>query len=246
MNFKYLSLIFLLTSFLLNAECLQANSLPTNSTTQSSTSSPLQSSNDNFTHVINQDSPISKVIVVAMGGFLGWIFVQCVGLYILRQKLISYLLVVINAYLSSYQDIIKWINAVKSKTLKVDHIINTAAKFTQDDFSDLKSVRDNCFKLLSKSELLIYIKIVNRMWETEALLNGLCSSLTEYKRNNTVLKVSDVEYLNCKIDRILSYISLFPANISKLNQLPIDLKGVQGAEVLVSFNSAMKPARPQK
>ncbi len=242
MKYKYIILILFPLYMLLNFEYVHSKqafaasnpgSSPTSKETKTSTN---DGSNDSL------EGTLSQVVVAALGGLFGWVFIQCVSLYLLRQKLISYLIVIVNAHLNAYQDIKKWLDAVRIKTLKVGHIVNTAAAFTKDDLDDMKCVRDNCFKLLSKNELIRYIKITHRMWETEVLLEGLCATLTEYKAEKTVLKDTDIDYLNRKIERVLSYIILFPTKITKFKEIPTDFKGVHGAEVLVGSESAKKPA----
>lgn len=235
---KHLIFIIVIVLYVLfNTQYLHSQTPPPGISQQSTGSSAMPSST-----VL--ESNLSKIIVAATGGFLGWIFIQCIGLYLLRQKLLSYLVVVLNSHFETYQDVTGWLDAVKAKTIKEGYYINTAAAFTKDEHDDLKCIRDQCFRLLKKNELLQFIKLTHRLFEVEALLEGLCQTLSDYKEEKKVLDGSDVEYFNRKIERVYSYIKKFPTKISSIHEIPIDFRGVHGAEVLVGKESALKPADP--
>ncbi|WP_020585592.1 hypothetical protein [Desulfobacter curvatus] len=232
-NLAYIIVIALCVLF--STQHVHSQTLPHSSSQQETTTniSPFP---------VAAESNLSKIIVAALGGFGGWISIQCIGLYILRQKLLSYLIVVLNSHFEAYKkDISEWLEAVKSNTIKEGYYINTAANFTKDEHDDLKCVRNQCFKLLTKNELLKYVKLTHRLFETEALLEGLCQSLSDYKNEKKVLEDSDVEYFHKKIERINSYITKFPQSISSIREISVDFEGVLGPKDSVGKKSALKP-----
>lgn len=195
--------------------------------------------------VTNKQAEVSlygKVVVAGLGGFLGWILTKSVGLVILRRRLISYLVVVINSHLRQYHEFVKWLTAVREITIKEGYLVKLAATYTKDELQDLAEVREHCLRLLKKDELLKMTKLSQRMWEIEALLSGFCESLQGYKSKEKVMDSSDVEFLRKKQDRIFSYINVLPKRIEKLDQIPNDYSGVHGAESLVTSRSAGPPS----
>lgn len=205
--------------------------------------------NSNTKNTLTAQTPddlSSRITIAALGGFMGWVLTTSVGLIILRARLISYLIVVINTHLKNYYDSIAWIEAVKDQTIKDGHLIKLAASYTKDELSDLTGVRNQCLKLLTKNELLQVTKLIQRMLEVEALMAGFCESLHAYKQKEIVLDASDVDYLIKKKSRILSYLKLLPLSIDKITDLPIDYSGIHGPEVLVTSASAALPALQTK
>ena len=183
----------------------------------------------------------ARIVVAGLGGFFAWILAKCVGLLVLRRRLLAYLIVILNTHLRQYQEALKWLFAVREKTIKEGHIVKLAADYTEDDLNDLTKVRPELMRLLFRMELIRLTKLTQRMWEIEALLAGFCETLQGYKDKGAVLKVSDIDYLHRKQDRILSYIQILPSEISNINQLPIDYSGIHGAETLVTSSSAALP-----
>ena len=187
------------------------------------------------------DSLALKIVAAGLGGFLAWLLTKIVGLLILRMKLVSYLLVVINAHLRIYHDTENWVFAVREKTIKEGHVIKLAASYTKDDLGDFTEVRQDCLRLLSQRELEGITKLLQCMWEIEALYDGFCGSLEGYRSRGVALDASDVEYLQRKQDRILSYIHVLPSEVGRLSELRLDYRGIHGAETLVTSSSARLP-----
>jgi hypothetical protein len=189
---------------------------------------------------------VSKIAAAGFGGFIGWLLTKIVTLIVLRKRLIAYLVVVINGHMDQYRETKKWLEAVKDKTIKKNHVIKLAATYHENDMSDLADMRSDCLQLLKKSELIKTTKLHQRMLEIEDLLAGFCEDLTNYRKNGTTLSESSVDYLQKKIERIKSYMDKFPLEkIQTLDQLPDDYAGVHGADVLVSNSSAVEPSKPR-
>lgn len=182
----------------------------------------------------------TEVIAAGLGGFLAWVLTKTVAYVVLRNRLISYLLVVINVRLRQYQDFLKWLSAVREDTIKEGFVIKLAANYTKDDLHDLTEVRKESLKFLRMREFIRVTKLIQRMSEVEALLDGFALELQGYREREQKLDSSDVDFLKRKQDRIISYIRVLPQKIAKLTDLPVDYSGIEGAETLVTSASAVR------
>ena len=174
-----------------------------------------------------------QIIVLALGGFFGWILMKVVGLFVLRKRLLGYLIVVLNNHLKENNENYEFLKEVKSKRLIAGKVIKWPVIYTKSELEDLKCMHDQCFRLLTKHELIKLLKCVNVMWVIEALFDGFCTTFTQYCQENKALDKGKVDYLNRKINRIESYIKIFPQNIEKIDQLPVDYAGTIQAKTMV-------------
>ncbi|MHB8519974.1 MAG: hypothetical protein ACYDH9_04380 [Limisphaerales bacterium] len=182
-----------------------------------------------------------EVLAAGLGGFLAWTLTKAIGLAILRRRLVSYAVVVVNSHLRQYADIEQWLRATREKTIREGHIIKLAAAYTVDELEDLTELRPDGLRLLRKNEILRITVLLLRLKELEALLAGFCNTLEEYKLSGAPLKPSDVDYLQRKQDRIFSYMRLIPKEIPSLDALPLDYAGIIGADSIVTISSAELP-----
>lgn len=177
--------------------------------------------------------PATGVLVAALGGFVGWILTKSVGWFLLRQRLLSYLIVVINTHLKEYHESRKWLAVVREKSIKQGHTVDMAAEYTKNELASITCVREQCFKLLRKNELVRLTNLLYRLWQIEALFDGFCKSLRVYKADAKRLNASDVNYLLMKEDRILSYLDVLPERIRTLSSLPEKYTDILGPEPIV-------------
>jgi len=177
------------------------------------------------------DKLLADILAAGIGGFISWILLTAVTFYFTRQRLISYLLVTLNSHLRQYKDT-KWLSDVKEKKIKEGQIVKLAAKYTKDDLADITDARSECLTYLWRNELVRLTKIYQRMFELEALFDGFCEVLEDYKKEGKTLDPTDVEYLQRKHDRIMSYINILPNKIDSLKDLPEDYSGILGPEYI--------------
>jgi hypothetical protein len=185
-----------------------------------------------------------KVTAAALGGFVAWLLTKSLGFLILRQRLLAYLLVVLNEHFRDYHRNPAWLTAVREKTLKEGHLVKEAAIYTKDELADLTAVRQECLTLLRKSELIRVTKIIQAMWAIETLLAGYSESLAIYNSRAIVLDASDLDLFHRREDRILSYLNILPRSITRLGQLPSDYSGIHPPETLVLEGSAGAAPQP--
>lgn len=179
-----------------------------------------------------------EVLAAGLGGFLAWILTKAVGHVIVRKRLMAYIVTLINTHLAELHGSEPWLDAVKEKTIKADHRIETAAEYTPREVDYLDTVSELSLRHLRKRELLLLAKCEQALWETECLFTGLCRTITVLKEDNTVLTPALVEHLHAKIERIKSYLKKLPHKIDDLTSLPEDYRGVLPPETLVHEDSA--------
>lgn len=197
--------------------------------------------NQQQTETKSNNSFSSDIAGAVLGGFLGWGLTTITSFIIDRNKLQTYLAVAINNHVKQLNENKAWVLKVKEKTIKENHIIDLAALYTKDDLSRLTSVRERCLKLLTEKELVKIENLIQRLNQAETLLDGFCNTLQTYKKDKTTLKISDVEYLNKKIERIISYIDTLPnSEIKKVKELRDDYAGVIEASTLVTESSVIR------
>ncbi len=182
----------------------------------------------------------AKVLAAALGGFLAWMLTKATGYWVLRQRFLHYMVVVVNAHLRQYQDLDQWLRAVREKTIKDGHIVKLAAKYTVDKLEDLTAVRPDALRLLTQDEIVKITLLLHRLTELEALVDGFCAMLVEYQSAGTPLTPPDVDYLRLKQDRIFSYMHLVPKAVESIAALPAEYPGIIGADSLVTGNSAVR------
>jgi hypothetical protein len=182
------------------------------------------------------------MLAAGLGGFLAWIFKTSAGFHLTRRRLISYLLVAINSHLRQYKDLNPWLKTVMEKTIKKGHSVNQAARYTKDELGDLTEMRSQCLTYLNQNQLVQFTLLCRLMFELEALLDGFCKTLDDYKTKATVLTDDDVDYLKRKYNRILSYLKALPVDeVKDINKLPQDYSGIEGAEGIVTDSISTPP-----
>lgn len=87
--------------------------------------------------------------------------------------------------------------------------------------------------MLRKHELTRVIKLLNKMWTTDILFEGICHTMDRLSENKKVLDAKDIEYLGKKSERIWSYINLLPEKIENIRDLRESYEGTQGPENIV-------------
>lgn len=186
------------------------------------------------------------VVAAGLGGFVAWMLTKIIGHLVMRRRLIVYLATSLNSHISSLHANEPWLDAVREKTIKENHTIETAAEYTVGEVDYLERVTELALRHLTKRELSQLAKCAAAIWEVEHLFDGLCSSISIIKEKKILLTPPLVAHLNAKINRIKSYLRVLPRNVESLSGLPEDYRDVLPPETLVGEDSA-KPsaANPQ-
>ena len=203
----------------------------TNTTTESAT--PSKDEGNKF---------LLEMLAAGLGGFLAWILTTSVGFCLTRSRLKSYLLVAINSHIRQYKDLNRWLDTVMKDKIKKGNSIDRTTRYTKDELGDLTEMRSQCLTYLNQNQFVQFTRLCQRMFELEALFDGFCKTLDDYKTNSTVLTDGDVDYMNKKYKRILSYLkALPPDDIENINNLPQDYSGIEGAESIIMDNISTPP-----
>ncbi len=171
---------------------------------------------------------VNEIVAAVVGGFVGWIAIQAVGYFVVRSRLITYLVVQLNTRLQSAHGNREWLQQLGSDHSVVGVTATVAPRYSPDHAEDLHESRELILRYLSKSEIERVTKFLSYLWEAEYLTEGVCDAIGAYTRRGTPLAADDCQYLKDKVARVTSIVSKWPQSIKNLDELPIDYAGVQG------------------
>jgi len=181
----------------------------------------------------DQSDFTTKTVGAVVAVFLGWLLTNLVGFFVIRKRLVSYLIIGINSHLEQCADNRKWLEKVKAESLREGEAIEQSARYAADQLEDLTAMRVEILKYLWRPEVEKVTKLTKRLWELEELLVGFCETLEEYHKSGTKLDADKFKSISNRLNRILSYMQILPNEISSLDDLPAKYNAVIGAESLV-------------
>lgn len=175
---------------------------------------------------------VNEIVAAVVGGFVAWVAVQGVGYYVVRSRLITYLVVQANTRLQSAHSNREWLERLGSEHSVVGVTATLAPRYSPDHAEDLHESRDLVLRYLSRSEIERVTKFLSYLWEAEYLTEGICEAIGDCARRATPLVADDCRYLRDKVARVSSIVSKWPRSIKNLDELPIDYAGVQGPDAV--------------
>lgn len=170
----------------------------------------------------------NQIIVALVGGFAAWAAIQGVTYLVLRNRLVVYLVVQINARLQAAHGNREWLDQLARDHSSAGIIPTVAPRYSPDHAEDLHESRELILKYLSRNQIERVTKFLSYLWEVEYLTEGVCEAIGAYSRRKTPLDAEDCRYLRDKVTRVTSIIGKWPATIKGLDDLPIDYAGVWG------------------
>ena len=182
----------------------------------------------------DQSDFTTKTVGAVVAVFLGWLLTNLVGFFVIRNRLVSYLIIGINSHLEQCVDNRKWLEKVKAESIREGEAIEQSARYAADQLEDLTAMRVEILKYLWRSEVEKVTKLTKRLWELEELLVGFCETLEEHHKSGAKLDADKFKSISNRLNRILSYMQLLPNEIRSLEDLPSKYNAVIGAESLVS------------
>jgi hypothetical protein len=171
---------------------------------------------------------LDQVVAAVVGGFLGWVVIQAVSYYVVRWRLITYLVVQANTRLQSAHGNREWLQQLSSDHSVAGVTATVAPRYSPDHAEDLHESRELVLRYLSRSEIERVTKFLSYLWEAEYLTEGVCEAIGAYATRATPLTADDCQYLRDKVARVTSIVSRWPRSTSSLKELPIDYAGMQG------------------
>lgn len=177
--------------------------------------------------MINQ-SMVNEIIAAVIGGLVGWVAIQGVSYYVVRSRLIAYLVVQTNTRLQSAHGNREWLQQLSNDHSVVGVTATVAPRYSPDRAEDLHESRELILRYLSRSEVERVTKFLSYLWEAEYLTEGVCDAIGAYAKGAKPLAADDCQYLRDKVARVNSIVGKWPQSIKRLLDLPIDYAGVQG------------------
>lgn len=185
----------------------------------------------------------SEMSAAVFGGFLAWTLVAVVQYFVIRHRLVSYLLVQINDKLSGLREDRNWIRNVPGVEFQEGLVPKDAPLYTVDDLSELREIRELTLKFLTTIELKRLTILVHLLWEYQALCQGFCTALGDFARRKTPLSQGDCDYLDAKRARLLSLAGALPGHVERFSDLQDSYPQVLGpTAVLIPAEDPQRPA----
>ncbi len=171
---------------------------------------------------------MNQIVAAVAGGFLGWVAIEAVRYYVLRSRLITYLVVQTNTRLRAAHSNREWLNDLYKDHSSVGVTPQVAPRYSADHAEDLHESRDLVLRYLSRSKIERVTKFLAYLWESEYLTEGVCEAIAAYSTGAKALTADDCDYLKVKVARVTSIIGQWPQSIKSLDELPMDYAGVLG------------------
>lgn len=171
---------------------------------------------------------IDKIIAAVAGGFLGWLAIEAVRYFVLRSRLIRFLVVQANTRLRASHLNKDWLSDLAKSHSRVGAVPQDAPRFSADHAEDLHQSRDLILRYLTGPEIERVAKFLDYLWESEFLIEGVCELIGGYAKNGTALTADQCTHIQQKVARVTSIVGIWPRSIKSLDDLPIDYAGVKG------------------
>ena len=175
---------------------------------------------------------VNEIAAAVIGGFVGWVAIQSVSYFVVRSRLITYIVVQANSRLQSSHSNCKWLQKLANDHSAAGVIATDAPRYSPDHAEDLHESRELILRYLSRSQIERVTKFLSYLWEAEYLTEGVCDAIGAYAKGGRPLVADDCQYLRDKVGRVTSIVSQWPRSINSLEDLPIDYAGVQGPEAV--------------
>ena len=171
---------------------------------------------------------IEKIVAAVAGGFLAWITIEAVRYFVLRARLIRYLVVQANTSLRGSHINKEWLGDLARSHSTAGVVPQVAPRYSADHAEDLHASRELILRYLTGPEIERVAKFLDYLWEAEYLTEGVCEAIGGYASSKTALTVEDCAYIQKKVTRVTSIVDKWPRSITSLSDLPIDYAGVKG------------------
>lgn len=171
---------------------------------------------------------LAEIVATIIGGFVGWIVVQVVSYYVVRARLLTYLILHINTLVKSAHSNLEWFQQLSNEHSVLGVTPTVAPRYSIDRAEDLHESRELILRYLSKLEVERITKFLSYLWESECLAEGICELIGAYAKRATPLDADECAHIKDKVNRFSSIVKLWPHSIQSLNGLPIDYAGVLG------------------
>lgn len=175
---------------------------------------------------------VSEILAAVVGGFAGWVAVQAVSHFVVRSRLIAYLIIQVNTHLQATHSNKDWLQKLCGDTSVPGKTARVAPRYSADRAEDLHACRELILRYLRRSEIERVTRFLSHLWEVEYLTEGACEAFGAYAKQPSPMSADDCRYLCGKTERVASIVSKWPHSIERLRDLPADYAGVRGPEAV--------------
>lgn len=175
---------------------------------------------------------LNAIVSAVIGGFAAWVTIQSISYFVLRSRLVAYLVVQVNTRLQSAHSNVDWLRQLSSDHSAPGVTATISPRYSPDHAEDLHESRELILRYLSRSEVERITKFLSYLWEVEYLTEGVCDAIGSYAKRATPLDGGDCQYLRDKVSRVTSIVSKWPQSIKGLDDLPMDYAGVLGPSAI--------------
>ncbi|MDL5514425.1 hypothetical protein QSE00_21610 [Arenibacter sp. M-2] len=171
-----------------------------------------------------ENTLIGTIIGAAVGAFLSWGLIKLVTYYVLRDRLKSFIVTLVNIQLIQIKSSRAWLDKYTKNLLSVGSIVDQAPYYTKDELHDLKSISVEHLLYLTKLEQIQLTNLIVNITEVEALFDGFCNTLMELQKEGKVLSEDKYDFLILRASRILELTEQFPDTLKNLETLKFGYK----------------------
>lgn len=141
---------------------------------------------------------MSAVLSASIGAFTAWIFIRIVTYIIIRNRLINYIITVINIHLVNVHDNTKWLKSFTDNRIKEECKTSGAPYYTKEEFKNLNKIDIEQLFYLTRMEQFRVTSLIANMLEFETLMQGFCLSAHEFQKNACLLSKEDVHSMKMR------------------------------------------------
>lgn len=120
----------------------------------------------------NETTPGQEIAIAVTGVFIGWLLVQGVAFYVVRQRLLSFLLVQINSRLDEAPRNLQWFTELSQRHAP-GATPDDDPNYLRDEAEDVREVRDLLLRYLWESEMRRLTRFLAEHRQMEFIFQGL-------------------------------------------------------------------------
>jgi ketosteroid isomerase-like protein len=122
--------------------------------------------------VANDRTPGQEIAIAVAGAFIVWLLVQTVAFYVVRRRLLSFLLVQINSRLTDAPRNLQWFKDLSGRHTP-GAVPDDQPNYLRDDAEDIREVRDLLLRYLWTSETQRLTRFLSELRTVEFLFEGV-------------------------------------------------------------------------
>ncbi len=162
---------------------------------------------------------------------IGWSITKTARFFRRQDRIKKALLVDIEIQFDGLRTMSHATEDLFKKYVKADKKIPYSFLYQPGEYLLYQALLQDLTIYLCRDQLTKVIKLYQKLWESEAVIDGFATTMRAWEQNKRELSQDDVVHLEKKKDRIASYCKVIAAkDIKRLSDLPNDYEDVEGPD----------------